>query len=285
MSPDDAIRPFRWDVTRRSELGSLARRDVPQTYPQFEADLVASAARVVATAGDSDLVFLGRSPESLFHLLSGLLADSSWRDRLGLLNLALRLQPDPGRDALRAVRAYLQAVGLSPEQIHARPRPVAFVDVVASGDSLGKLIGFLQVWSDDTAIEWRSVARKIRIVGLTWRTKTSPNTWRWQQHAEWAGALPPRAIKNVSAPGRLLSFVASDVVPKMTREFGPGDWANPDSAKPWRSEVAADAVALALHLYELGLDRGLRQTFARKLTQQDAVKDPWLRSLALEIKR
>ncbi|NLC24613.1 MAG: hypothetical protein GX776_09170 [Oxalobacter sp.] len=35
-------------------------------------------ARIIAFAGNSDLVFVGRSPESFFDLLSGMLFDTTW---------------------------------------------------------------------------------------------------------------------------------------------------------------------------------------------------------------
>ena len=77
MSSGDVVRPFRWDIGRRSQLGSFPHVTPPETYPEFEDDLLACAARVLAFAGDSDLVFVGRSPQPLFDLLSGLLLDTS----------------------------------------------------------------------------------------------------------------------------------------------------------------------------------------------------------------
>jgi hypothetical protein len=99
-------------------------------------------------------------------------------------------------------------------------RPVALVDVVDTGRTLGVLVGLLKEWSDTVGAEWRAVARKIRIVGLTWRTKTSPRTWRWQQHAEWVDQLRPHEIKNVSLPGRLATYLAGEA-PKTNYSFTP----------------------------------------------------------------
>ena len=66
-----------------------------------------------------------------------------------------------------------------------RKRTVALVDVVDTGETLETLLRILKNWNDGLSADWRATARRIRIVGLTWREKTSPNTWRWQQHAEW----------------------------------------------------------------------------------------------------
>ena len=46
---------------------------------------------------------------------------------------------------------------------------------------------------------------------MTWREKTSPNKWRWQQNAEWVDRLRPYEIKNVSLPWRLATYLAADV--------------------------------------------------------------------------
>jgi hypothetical protein len=74
---DEVVRRFRWDLTQRTRLGSLVDIELPETPQTFIYDVVESCARVVAAAGDSDIVFVGRSPESLFHFLSGVLAETT----------------------------------------------------------------------------------------------------------------------------------------------------------------------------------------------------------------
>ena len=117
MSGGEVIRPFRWDITRRSQLGSLPEIELPETYPQFEEDLMTCSARVLAFAGDSDLVFVGRSPQPLFDLLSGLLMETSCRDRLRLLNVGLRHVEAPREEQLRAIYPYFEEVGLEPHAL------------------------------------------------------------------------------------------------------------------------------------------------------------------------
>ena len=70
-------------------------------------------------------------------------------------------------------------------------RRTTLVDVVATGDTLGALLTYLKRWSDGELADWRAVAGKIPIVGLTLREKSSPKTWRWQQHADWVEQLRP----------------------------------------------------------------------------------------------
>jgi hypothetical protein len=284
VSRGDVIRPFRWDVTRRSQLGSLPEIELPETYPQFEEDLLTCSARILAFAGDSDLVFVGRSPQPLFDLLSGLLVETSWSDRLRLLNVGLRRVEAPSEEQVRAIYPYFAEVGLEPQALAQRRRGIALVDVVDTGETLGTLLAFLKTWSDSVLADWRAVARKIRIVGLTWREKTSPNTWRWQQHAEWVKRLRPSEIKNVSVPPRLGTYLATEV-PKTNYSFTPSWWGDEEVTRPVRDYEARQALALAVHLFDLGRMTETRRRFARALASEPAMKEGWFRSLILELKR
>jgi hypothetical protein len=284
VSRGDVIRPFRWDVTRRSQLGSLAEIELPETYPQFEEDLLTCSARILAFAGDSDLVFVGRSPQPLFDLLSGLLVETSRSDRLRLLNVGLRRVEAPSEEQLRAIYPYFAEVGLEPHALARGGRGIALVDVVDTGETLGTLLTFIKTWSDSVLADWRAVAGKIRIVGLTWREKTSPNTWRWQQHAEWVKRLRPSEIKNVSVPPRLGTYLAAEA-PKTNYSFTPSWWGDEEVTRPVRDQEARQALALAVRLFDLGRMTETRGRFARALASEPAMKEGWFRSLILELKR
>jgi hypothetical protein len=56
-------------------------------------------------------------------------------------------------------------------------------------------------WIAEERAQWDVIRRKLRFVGVTVRHKTSPNTFRWQQHAPWTRLLPARAVVNVSLEG------------------------------------------------------------------------------------
>ncbi len=165
MSRGDVIRPFRWDVTRRSQLGSLPEIELPETYPQFEEDLLTCSARILAFAGDSDLVFVGRSPQPLFDLLSGLLAETSRSDRLRLLNVGLRRVEAPSEEQLRAIYPYFAEVGLEPHALARGRRGTALVDVVDTGETLGTLLTFLKTWSDSLLADWRPWPERSELLG------------------------------------------------------------------------------------------------------------------------
>lgn len=69
--------PFRWDPSRRAQLGTLLRGEPAEQYPEFLDDLRECCARVLALADDGRLVFVERSPESIHDYLGGALADTS----------------------------------------------------------------------------------------------------------------------------------------------------------------------------------------------------------------
>ena len=119
---------------------------------------------------------------------------------------------------------------------------------------------------------------------MTWREKTSPKTWRWQQHAEWVERLRLDEIKNVSAPLRFATFLAADA-PKASSSFHPDRWGRDEAAAPWRNPESRQALAFAVHLFDLGRSSGTRRRFARALADQPAMTESWFRSSILEIKR
>src|SRR5215467_8668866 len=81
--------PFRWDLVRPDQLGTLLDGyEAPDLW--FATDLIACAAKVLARCGGGRILFVGRSADSIFDLLSGVLADTSWRDRLDRLPFSFR---------------------------------------------------------------------------------------------------------------------------------------------------------------------------------------------------
>src|SRR5262249_15959549 len=62
----------------------------------------------------------------------------------------------------------------------------------------GGLFRLLRAWIAEERAPWRVIRQKLRFIGITRRTHTSPKTWRWQQHAAWTAQLPARALGHVS---------------------------------------------------------------------------------------
>jgi hypothetical protein len=280
--------PFRWNLTRRNQLGTLVEGEAANTYDSFPEHLLACCARVLAFAGDSDSVFVGRSPESIFDHLSGLLFDSSWFGRLELLHFSMRFREEalvrrkhPG--AVPAMRAYLESLGLHPEGLATRARPAAFIDLVLTGDTFGRLVAFLHNWSRETGYDWNAVRRRVRLVGITERTKTSPKTWRWQQHAEWLPLLGRGAVKNVSIPFDLWNYLGNRQ-DKVSLSYTPSRWGNPSLSSPTRYERQLKALRLAFELFELGRTRERRAEFASRLAGEPSMRHVWFRMLVQELR-
>jgi hypothetical protein len=280
--------PFRWDLTHRNHLGSLVHGEPAESYPAFRDQLLSCCSRVLAFGGDSDLIFVGRSPESIFDHLSGLLFDTSWFDRLELLHFSMRFREE---DAIRrehpkaidAMRAYLQHLGLHPEGIATRARPVAFIDLVLTGDTFGRLITFLRNWSNSIEYDWNAVKRRIRLIGITERTKTSPKTWRWQQKASWISLLESRSVKNISVPYALWDYLGNYQY-KVSHSYAPFRWGAPEASLPSYSGSQLKALRLAYELFELGRTKDQRERFVSLLVKETAMKAEWFRMLVQEIR-
>lgn len=282
--------PFRWDLIAPDQLGSLL---VGTASPDlwFLDELVACAGKVLARSGNGDLVFVGRSLDSMFDLLSGAIADSHGQRRVRRLPLSFQR---PGVGSWRrwrrrpltsaeqaAARRVLAAVDLFPHGLARRDRPVTFVDVVHGGATFTELFELLRTWIDDDRQSWPVIRRKLRFVGVTSRTKTSPNTYRWQQHAAWTRQLPSRAVVNVSLDAWVWSYFGDHQV-KLTRSYRPDRWLA-DADGPDRDEHTRQALAEAAALVAYGRSRPGRQALARAVGPEPALAQPWLRSLVTKL--
>jgi hypothetical protein len=278
--------PFRWDLVTPDQLGSLlAGVATPDLW--FLDELIACAGKVLARSGNGDLVFVGRSLDSMFDLLSGALAEVTDQRRLRRLPFSFqrpgvgswrRWRRRPLTPAERAqARRILAAVDVTPHALARRDRPVAFVDVVNRGSTFTELFDLLHTWIDEQRQPWPVIRRKLRFIGVTSRTKTSPNTYRWRQHATWTRQLPSRAVINVSLQPWVWSYFGDHQV-KLTRSFRPEHWlATADG--PERDERTRQALAEAVALVAHGRSRPGRQALARAIQREPALAQPWLRSL------
>jgi hypothetical protein len=280
--------PFRWDLTHREQLGALVEDVPPPFCSQWLTTLLPCAARVLAFAGDADPTFVGRSPESLFDLLSGLLLETSWFERLSLLHFSMRhddwqaiaaKQPQ----AIEGLRSYLGALALDPRSIATRPRPIALVDVVKTGTTFGNLTMQLRAWSKDCGQDWNSVQRRLRYVGITEKTHNSPKTWRWQQHAAWLTMVNRRSVKNVSIDFDWWWALAEHQY-KCSPSHTPDRWAADDISAPGRDIEQLRALSAAYGLFELGRSEATRRDFAALLVKQPSMNEGWYRSLVRELR-
>jgi hypothetical protein len=287
MNPLPVV-PFRWDVTRREQLGNLILESSRlQISPGFIEDLRKCCSRVISFSRNSDLFFVGRSPESLFDYLSGIFYETEWMVRLNLLHFSMRGWKEkdiryqyPG--ALTGLRLYFIGMGLDPKNLALREKPVAFIDLVASGETLGNIMKLLYNWSKEIKLDWNSVKRKIRIVGITRQMKTSPNTWRWQQHIDWSSLLESDSIKNVSINWRLWDYLGNRQW-KVTDSYSPQKWGKEEVMLPSRNFETIQALKRALNLFEIGRMQEEKLKLVEELTQEKAMQSSWFRQLILKL--
>jgi hypothetical protein len=269
-------------------LGRLLDGETAPTYDGFIDDLRGCAARIVSLCGDSDIVFVGRSPEHLFDYLSGLFADMADAPGIQLLHYSNRWVPpdkligeNPG--AVDHLFRYFQAVQVDPASIATRPRAVTLCDVVSRGGTFENLVKLLYRFAERQSADWNVVQRRLRIVGLTWRGKNSPNAFRWQQHQDWLELIPKTPIRNVSVAGEFCGFCAGPF-PKVTESFDVNRWASEAARFPTRDSEHLNALRLAVRLYDLGNSPQERERFARLLAGQPEVREPEVRSLILALR-
>ncbi len=292
--------PFRWDLVTPAQLGTLLD-GVPQPTLWFLDDLVTCAGRIVARSGGGDLVLVGRSLDSVHDLLSGAFADGAGRTParpaprgprghedhppVSLRRLPVSLRRPPPRmpfDRWRAVaftpaerrRAYavLAELGLAPVDLARRRRPVAFADVVSEGNTFTELFHLLREYADEQRAPWDAVRRKIRFVGVTRQERTSPSTWRWEQHAGWTGGVD---VVNVSLHPWVWRYLA-DVQVKLTRTYRPESWSAAVEG-PAHDPATRAALAEAVALVDHGRSRAGRRALAAVMRGEPAVRDAWLR--------
>jgi hypothetical protein len=280
------VKPFRWDLKRREQLGRLLDGEEIQPFHGFAEEVRQATARIVAAAGDARLVFLGRSPETFFDYLSGLTLATPWAERVVLVNLSLRHQDPqlaaPERDALRA---HLDSLDLHPRAIAEAASPIALVDLVASGGTLRAFVEMLLGWAEDLRVDRAAVRRRLRVVGVTYRTKSSPKTDRWHQgpSAAWLREFPRIGVKNVSISGPLWAWLGNDQ-PKVTPTHPPWRWPEPEAAQPDRHPKHLLALRHAVRVFDHGTRPDERDRFAAELSQTSAARERWGRDLVLALR-
>lgn len=311
MSTD---KPFRWNLANRRALDAmfrtLAHADLPgkDSYfcqPLFKMhnerientvsgfglalspEIIHTCARIAASAPDCDLVFVGRSPETFFDYLSGLFFDSSWRERIILLQFSYRFV-DKNRInwtlALPALRNYFRTLKLDPANLMRRERPVAFVDLVCSGETFGNLIHLLAAWAKEEGIEWKSVRRKIRLLGLTSKCKASPKARRWTEQANWLDMLESGSVKNIAIHPELWDYFGNRQR-KVTPSFRPENWGKDKAYSPARNIASLAALRMAIYWFGLGQRATSRDDFASLLCEQPEMKRRELREMVAELRQ
>ncbi len=254
---------------------------------KFEIPLMNCAALVMSYGCESDLVFVGRSPESLFDLFSGLLYDTPFKKRLTLLQFSMRDYADSRIDWQRAkpaIKSYMRTINLDPHSIAKRPRTITFVDLVATGMTFKNLINLLKDWSLEDEIDWSNVKRKIRIIGICGRGKPSPKAVAWNEEKGWVGTLPSGAIKNAVIDWDLWDYLGNRQL-KSTTSFSPDRWGCEKFSSPIRNVQTLTGLCSALYWFEHGMSDGARKRFAGLLSMTGGMRKAGLRDIVLQLRK
>jgi hypothetical protein len=311
----EPVHPFRWNIHEHSQLGNLLEAAVRPAEGEddpferglscvwslgpdgkvafalgsFMVELTRCCARAISLCDNSDLFFVGRSPESMFEFLSGALLETSWHERLNLLHFSTgywRWEDDRNLllESLPELKTYLSAMGLETRALARRERPIAFVDIVASGDTLITLANLLRVWCLEVRADWPAVRRKLRVVALTQKQKPRPRATRWTRVVDWEGLYERGAIENTPISSRLFHYLGGEQ-PKAAQSYHPYWWGNVCLTVPMRDPATLAGLRMAVTLFDAGLDKGWRRALAREMVAQPAMKHPWFRDLVLEVRK
>lgn len=287
---------FRWDITRPEQLGRLVdieppvqpayRVDPTPDFGVFADEVRRCCARVIAAAGDSQLVFIGRSPESLFDYLSGAFAETRWARRLAMLNVSFRSCDGHWSDldaaARTAIAEQFRSVGLNPLGIVSSRRPIALIDLICSGDTFERLTTLLATWAAAEGIDERAIWRRVRIVGITryYPPDIAPTSWK---RLEWAVRFRPRALEGISVPDWFWTYLGDDQL-KVSRSNPSWCWADPSMTRPPREPERGAALRVASALYQRARGRAERDALIADLAEHAAMRHAWYRGVQAELR-
>ena len=292
-NPHDTAVPFRWDLLAPDRLGSMLP-EVGEVDLWFLPDLLEAAGKVVARSGGGDLVFVGRSLDSMYDLLGAALGRAGAAQAVLRLPFSFRrehVKTTSGRWVLpvltpvqRAVaRSVLTDVGITPDSLVRRRRPCTFVDVVHAGATFTELFSLLRGWVVESPGAWSVVRRKLRFVGVTRRGRTTPHAFRWQQEAAWTRDLPAASVVNVSLDPAVWSYLGDDQA-KLTDSFSPADWLAPGDLRA-RDDVTRRALAEAVAVVAHGRSSAGRRAIARATRHEPTLSEAWLRTVVGQLNR
>jgi len=291
--------PFRWNIKKREQLGSLLNGPVEQEEGYYYGInhyldvLPKSCARIISLSSDSDLVFVGRSLEKAFDYLSGALSCTSWENRCVLLNVSLPESHDEVRGkypgAVENFRQQLSTLGLNPDNLQSRDRGVAFVDVIVTGITLGNLHDFLMKISDAEHVDRKAVKRKVRFIAGTEEKHTSPNTHRWyQDHDElpWLREYKQSQLRSFTIERSIWDhLIWTDQDSRVSQCNPPWRWTDDSINYPLHDEVFLKSMRLSYYLYTTAASSKHKQIFLSLLQKENSIKYPWFRGLISELKK
>lgn len=296
MAIAEPIYPFRWDITQPAQLGRLPLVQLEEhsrfelVVPDFEELLQSLCVKILAFCDDADLYFVGRSPENIYDYLQGILFDTPWRKRLHLLHFSMYY--DGEQEVIRKYpaaipqfRVYMAQMGLAPWQLVKRERPLALVDLVSSGGTLGNLVSLILNWGTELGFDTNRLTSRIRIVSIVRaafphyvKRRRFYSCYNWQKEAEWTALLDRHSIKNLKIEKNFWDYMA-DSGPRLSQSFYPARWNDDRVSQPDRAADRHRALKIALRLFNRSLSRDERRNFARLMSRERAMCYLWYREL------
>jgi hypothetical protein len=275
-------RPFRWDLVRPDQVGTLLD-DAGPPHLWFLADLTVCTAKVLARSGNGELHFVGRSLDSMHDLLGGALERTSWHDRVHQLPISLKPRRGLGSRDVKLLRENLAEAGITPHALARGTRPTVFVDLVYEGETFTELYLQLRRWIDEAREAWPVIRRKLRFAGVTLRQPTRPDAWRWREDVTWPRELPASAVRNVSLTPEVWLYFGNHQ-PKLTPSFPRQRWTDETVRAPDHSRATRRALAEGFAVVAAGRSAVVRERLVRTLVAEPAIAEPWLRALVTELR-
>lgn len=253
------MKPFRWNLTKQEQLGNLLNGGRATAYTGFFEDLLECATKVVSAANPKVFVFVGRSPESIYDFLTGVYESTPDEKKLVHLNISNRFKSIKQIKgdlpfSYEGLKSHFRDLGLSPNNIVHNKSGICFIDLVYSGGTYEQLFSFLEDWCKNDKVDFNAMKKEISFLGITSRTRNSPNTWRWQQHAKWVNENPQVSISNVSVSATFWSYLG-DHQDKVEPANSPEKRGNDSMLFPSRDEKNLKALRFAFDIYTLGKEK------------------------------
>ena len=265
-------KPFRWNTANPKLIQRLGQGEI-QTLPDYQIDRLIRCAATTLRAGDFDFVFVGRSLESVFDLLSGALARTTWYDRIQQLQISaqgnqsiLDLRDEylafyreflwaprslePFGSKLDAFHSYLEYLQLTPEKLMSRTRSIAFVDVVWKGTTFGAIWDLLQVFAKASDISTAELAARIHWVAVIPTLPDDDPDTPWEaSRSDWTQAFQT-SVHCVNLDSELWFQLANSQF-KTTPSHHVSQW-DQNSKPPETGEHYYDAARGAREFYRRG---------------------------------
>lgn len=285
--------PFRWDLSKKEQLGALADYDMAAIPEGYREELRQVCAKIIAFADDSNLAFVGRSPEHMFDYLSGSLNSLNEAPSLTLFQFSKayhgshwdwRTGPrDFNSLELEALLAHLVKLEIDPLSLTRSARQLRFVDFVYVGGTFVKLLKAYRHFAEVQKADWNVVEQRLGFIGITDRQKNSPNTYRWQQDDRWLAVAGKVRTKNISVPWFFWDHCANKAE-KVTPSHHRGRWLKRSVMSPEHSDEIHKALARAADIYDFASTKEERKAFSQALSATGENHQPWLRKLAHSLK-